>query len=98
MDLVLKEIKRLSIPLLAVIAGIPGIVNAEDGIILYAEPFGLKNYDFYDFFAKRYDVLVFVENDANCTAWLEMTINRNVNLGDFMCMIADYHEGNYQFW
>jgi predicted NBD/HSP70 family sugar kinase len=97
MDLVLTEIEKLSILLLAVIAGIPGIVNAEDGIIMYAEPFGLKDYDFYDFFAKRYDVIVFVENDANCTAWLEMTINRNVNLGDFMCMIADYHEGNYQF-
>lgn len=42
MDLVLKEIEKLSIPLLAVIAGIPGIVNAEDGIILYAEPSVLR--------------------------------------------------------
>jgi len=97
MDLVLKQVYKLGLPLLAVVAGIPGIVDTESGIIVYAEPFGLHNYDLYDFFAKRYDVLVFVENDANCTAWLEMTINRNVNLGDFMCMIADYHEGSYQF-
>ena len=97
MDLVLKQVELLKLPLLAVVAGIPGIVDAENGIIRYAEPFNLHNYDFYGFVTEHYDVLVFVENDANCTAWLEMTINRNVNLGDFMCMIADYHEGNYQF-
>ncbi|AEV30991.1 transcriptional regulator/sugar kinase [Sphaerochaeta pleomorpha str. Grapes] len=97
MDLVLSEVKKINIPLLAVCAGIPGIVNSDNGIIVYAEPFKLKNYDFHSFFAKRYDVPVFVENDANCTAWLEMTINRNIHLGDFVCLIADYHEGSYQF-
>ena len=97
MDIVLKQVEKLKIPLLAVVAGIPGIVDAEDGIIRYAEPFNLKNYDLHGFFKKHYDVLIFVENDANCTAWLEMTVNRNVNLGDFMCMIADYHEGKYQY-
>ncbi len=97
MDIILKQVDKLGIALLAVVAGIPGIVDAENGVIIYAEPFDLRNYDFYSFFTKNYDVLVFVENDANCTAWLEMTINRNVNLGDFMCMIADYHEGSYQF-
>ncbi|MCK9549047.1 MAG: ROK family protein, partial [Sphaerochaeta sp.] len=97
MDIVIAQVERLDLPLLAVVAGIPGIVESENGIIRYAEPFGLHNYDFYDFVSSRYDVLVFVENDANCTAWLDMTVNRNINLGDFICMIADYHEGNYQF-
>jgi predicted NBD/HSP70 family sugar kinase len=97
MDMVLAEVKKLNLPLLAVCAGIPGIVNSDNGIIIYAEPFKLKNYDFHSFFAKHYDVPVFVENDANCTAWLEMTINRNIHLGDFVCLIADYHEGSYQF-
>ncbi|MDD3902401.1 MAG: ROK family transcriptional regulator [Sphaerochaeta sp.] len=97
MDLVLEQVKKLNMPLLAVCAGVPGVVNSESGVIVYAEPFNLKEYDLFSFFADRYDVPVFVENDANCTAWLEMTINRNVNLGDFVCLLADYHEGNYQF-
>jgi predicted NBD/HSP70 family sugar kinase len=97
MDIVLRETDRIGIPLIAVVGGIPGIVNAEDGIIIYAEPFGLRNFDFHGFLSSRYDVLVFVENDANCTAYLDMTVNRNINLGDFICMFADYHEGNYQF-
>ena len=97
MDIVLEQVAKLNLPLLAVCAGIPGVVNSESGIIVYAEPFSLKEYDLHSFFTKRYDVPVFVENDANCTAWLEMTINRNVNLGDFVCLLADYHEGTYQF-
>ncbi|MFA6844778.1 MAG: ROK family transcriptional regulator [Sphaerochaetaceae bacterium] len=97
MDMALKEILILGLPLLAVCAGVPGIVDADNGIILYAEPFKLHDYDFFSFFKKHYHVPSFVENDANCTTWLEMTINRNINLDDFMCIIADYHEGNYQF-
>lgn len=97
MAFVLKEVALLGLPLLAVCAGIPGIVDADNGVVLYAEPFNLNDFDVHSFFAHRYDVPVFIENDANCTAWLEMTVNRNVNLGDFLCLMADYHEGNYQF-
>jgi len=97
MDIILKQVEILDLPLIAVVGGIPGIVETDRGIIRYAEPFGLHNYDFYGFISSRFDVLVFVENDANCTAWLDKTVNRNINLGDFICMIGDYHEGNYQF-
>jgi len=97
MDIVLKGVEKTGLPLLAVCVGIPGIVNSDSGVIAYAEPFNLNHFDIHDFFAKRYDAPVFVENDANCAAWLDMTINRTIKLGDFMCLLADYHEGNYQF-
>ncbi len=48
MDIVLSEAQRIALPLLAVVAGIPGIVESENGIIRYAEPFGLRNYDFHE--------------------------------------------------
>ncbi|NBK22769.1 MAG: ROK family transcriptional regulator [Spirochaetia bacterium] len=97
MDLALKGVEKTGLPLLAVCVGIPGIVNSDNGVIVYAEPFNLHHFDIHSFFAKRYNAPVFVENDANCTAWLDMTINRTIKLGDFMCLLADYHEGNYQF-
>ena len=97
MDIVLKGVEKIGLPLLAVCVGIPGIVNTDNGVIVYAEPFNLHHFDIHEFFAKRYNAPVFVENDANCTAWLDMTINRTIKLGDFMCLLADYHEGNYQF-
>ncbi len=97
MDIVLVEISRIGIPLLGVCIGIPGIVDSDRGIIRYAEPFKVVDYDLYDYFTSRYDAAVLVENDANCCAWLEMTLNRQVNLGDFICVIGDFHEGNYTF-
>jgi len=97
MDLALKGVEKIGLPLLAVCVGIPGIVNSDSGIIVYAEPFNLHHFDIHDFFAKRYNAPIFVENDANCAAWLDMTVNRTIKLGDFMCLLADYHEGNYQF-
>ncbi len=97
MDLALKGVEKTGLPLLAVCVGIPGIVNSDSGVIVYAEPFNLHHFDIHGFFAERYNAPVFVENDANCTAWLDMTINRTIKLGDFMCLLADYHEGNYQF-
>ncbi|MCI2096998.1 MAG: ROK family transcriptional regulator [Sphaerochaeta sp.] len=97
MKIALEKVEEVGIPLLAVCIGIPGIVNADNCVILYAEPFKLHNYDCYSFFHKRYHVPVFVENDANCTAWLEMAHHRGIDLGDFITVIADYHEGSYQF-
>lgn len=97
MEIVLAQVEILQLPLIAVVAGIPGIVETDRGVIRYAEPFGIRDFDFHSFVRARYDVLVFVENDANCAAWLNLTVNRSSGLGDFLCMIADYHEDNNQF-
>lgn len=97
MDIALAEVARINIPLLGVCIGIPGIVDSDRGVIKYAEPFKVVDYDLYSYFTKRYDTAVLVENDANCCAWLDMTLNRQVNLGDFICLIGDFHEGNYTF-
>jgi hypothetical protein len=93
----MPQVLSLGLPLLAVCAGVPGIVDADREKIIYAEPFKLHDYDFHAYFKKRYHVLAFIENDANCTTWLELALNRNLDLGDFISIIADYHEGSYQF-
>lgn len=97
MEIVLAQVEILQLPLIAVVVGIPGIVETDRGIIRYAEPFNVRDFDVCSFVRARYDVLVFVENDANCAAWLNLTVNRSSGLGDFLCMIADYHEDNDQF-
>lgn len=97
MDTVIELTGTLNIPLLGVCIGIPGIVNSDDGIIKYAEPFKVVDFDVLDFFQKNYDVKFLVENDANCCAWLEMTKDRRSGMSDFISIFADSHEGNYQF-
>lgn len=97
MDKLLSEVEKLGLPALAVVFGIPGIVDPHQGIIHWAASFKLENFDIYTFLSERYDLFVFVENDANCTAWLEMTVHRSELLGDFICIMSDYHEGSQQF-
>lgn len=97
MDIILVEVEKLGRPLLAVCMGFPGIVDSKNGIITYAEPFKLKDFDLHEYFRQRYRIPVFTENDANCTAWLEMSEHRTEDMGDFISLIADYHEGNHHF-
>lgn len=97
MDIITREIIALEVPLLAVCMGFPGIVDSPNGIVKYAEPFKLKNFDIFSHFKQHYRVPVYVENDANCAAWLEMSRNRSEPLGDFISIIGEYHEGNYHF-
>lgn len=91
------QIERLALPLLGICIGVPGIVNSADGIIRYAEPFRLSNYDVYTATKSRHAVPVMVENDANCCAWLQLAQHRQEQQKDFICLIGDYHEGNLQF-
>jgi len=97
MDSLLAEAEKLGLPALAAVFGIPGIINPRQGIIVRAACFKLENFDLHSFLSERYDLFIFVENDANCTAWLEMTVHRGDRLGDFICVMADYHEGSRQF-
>lgn len=96
-DQSIQLVQKLRIPLLGICLGFPGIVDVENGIIEYAEPFKVEHFDLFDYFKQRYNIPVLMENDANCCAWLEMTLSRRKTAKDFLCIIADKHEGNYQF-
>ncbi|MDD4010958.1 MAG: ROK family transcriptional regulator [Sphaerochaetaceae bacterium] len=87
----------LEIPLLGVCLGVPGIVDAANGIIVYAEPFKIRNFNVYEHFKNRYGVRALVENDANCCAWYALTTDNHSAEKSFMCVFADPHDGNYQF-
>jgi len=97
MDSLSIKLKTLRHPLLGICFGVPGIVDASMGIIKYMEPFKLKDYDLYSDLKSRFHVPLMVENDANCCAWLQLSENRQHKIGPFMCLIGDYHEGNFQF-
>lgn len=93
-DLVIAEllaaVKDSAIPLLAICAGVPGIVDMANGIIVRSDPFHLRDYAFAKSFSAKYHVPVMVENDANCLAWLELANNRGDNIKDFICVNAEF--------
>ena len=96
MEKVIGVSKGLSLPLLGVCFGIPGVVDGERGIVRYAEPLKLYDYDFYGRFKAKYFLPVIIENDANCTAWYEM-VNSKDSDSTFISLYGDYHESNNQF-
>lgn len=90
-DYLLPKIKKNRRSLLGVCIGLPGIVKADEGLIILSDPFGLKNYNLIDEIADRYSVPVLVENDANCCAWESLTRYRDTGLEDFVSVLTTYH-------
>jgi predicted NBD/HSP70 family sugar kinase len=91
------DVKKTGIPLLAVCMAVPGIIDAENEEILESHPFGLKNHRLRQNFSRQYNIPVFIENDANCLAWLELSKNSNSTVENFMCINLGDHQKSHQF-
>ncbi len=85
--------KELKLPLIGVGIGLSGIINSDDGIIYKSIPLDIKeDFQFYEKISKELDIPIFLENDANCTAWGELLINRKENLKNFICILIEFRE------
>ena len=56
-----KEVKGIGI-------GIPGALNVEEGIILFTPNIPFKNFNIVDPLKKKFEIPVFIDNDANVAA------------------------------
>jgi len=91
LDSLMNEILHLDIPLLGICFALPGIIDSSKGIIIKSDPFHLVNHSCTANLSTRYGVPVFMENDANCLAWLELANNRGENKRNFICLNAEFH-------
>ena len=82
--------KSIGTPVLAFSFAVPGIVDDSYGSILNSFPFGIKNVDIRSYIHEKYDYPVFIENDANTSAWLDVLSNEA--WGNAISVFADYHE------
>ena len=57
--------------------GAPGIVDRENGVLVYSTNIGYKNVPIREFLGKEYDCEVYVENDANSAALGEFYASGN---------------------
>ncbi len=85
--------KKINIPVLALSFSLPGQINSEKGIIDYSYPFRLSDYNFRGFVKSRYNFPVYLDNDANCAAYLDLhsTLGQNFS-SDSLSVVADFHE------
>ena len=92
-DEALNAHKGIQIPILAMAFSIPGQIDAPNGVIIHSYPFAIRNYRLKDFLKARYDYPIFIENDANCAAWLDLhwTLGSDFK-SNAVSVVADFHE------
>ena len=88
-----EELKRTGVPLLGIGVGVSGVVDPNKGIIKYSIALRMEGgFDFRAAVAERYDLPVFVENDANACAWGELAFHREKKLRNFLFVLVEFHE------
>ena len=92
-DEALNAHRGIQIPILALSFSIPGQIDAKNGVIIHSYPFALKDYHLKDFLKARYDYPIYIENDANCAAWLDLHSTLGFDFSsNAVSVVADFHE------
>ncbi len=88
-DLSLHLWKAGDPPLLGAGIGLPGVVAADRGMVIYSDSFAERDFPLTSVVQDLRTGPVLVENDANCCAWGRLTASRMQDLQDFLCLIAE---------
>ena len=92
-DEALNAHRGIQIPILALSFSIPGQIDAKNGVIINSYPFTLRDYHLKDFLKARYDYPIYIENDANCAAWLDLHSTLGFDFSsNAVSVVADFHE------
>lgn len=82
--------KNIGSPIIAMSFAVPGIVDDTYGKVITSFPFGVENLDVRTILKKKFDYPVYIENDANTAAWLDVL--KNQAWGNAISVVADFHE------
>jgi len=81
--------------LLGIGVGLGGLVDSKKARIRYSVPLGIdRPLDFGKSVAARLPVPCFVENDANCCAWGELSFGRGEELRDILFALVEYRSNS----
>ncbi len=73
--------------------GLSGIVDPEHERIFQSFPLKITEcYDFYSEISRHTDIPVFIENDANCCSWAELSFHKKENLSNFIFVLIEFRE------
>lgn len=97
-----QELDSRNIPILGVCIGCPGVINPREGQIKYSVQLEIfEPLNIVEQLSKEIDVPLFLENDANCCSWGELSYNKTSRLRDFIFVMGTYHkqlvEDTYQY-
>lgn len=84
------QAEKMRLPLLAIGLGIAATVNPYSGIIRHSNPLGIHEpLSFYDEIKAFVHVPVFIDNDANCGCWAELSNRSRKRDNDFLLILGE---------
>ena len=92
------DLQKTNIPLIGIGVGISGVMNPKKGIIKYSKILGIKkDFEFYENIRKKFNIPIFIDNDANCFSWGELAFHRNKDLKNFASVIIEFNNPETSF-
>ncbi|MDY4066353.1 ROK family protein [Bullifex sp.] len=89
--------EQVNTPVLAICFSIPGVINNQTGEIIYSNPFKIGKFNIRNFVKTKYNYPIYVENDANCAAWLDIVKYEDHRDENMLVLVGDYHEDTNLF-
>lgn len=90
LETVIKDTVNDYSSLLGIGIGIPGHINTDDGIIIQSNPLNINDpLHIYDYFNNKYKYPIFIDNDANCCCWGELTFSRGKRDNNFLVALGE---------
>jgi predicted NBD/HSP70 family sugar kinase len=87
------EIESFAIPLLGIGVSTSGIINPHTGIITDSNPLCIHEpEDFYEEIKAFIHVPVFIDNDANCGCWAELSAFERLRSQDFLFVLGEFRK------
>ncbi|MBN2657367.1 MAG: ROK family protein [Spirochaetales bacterium] len=82
-----------SFNLLGIVVGLCGIINSEEGIVEKSNPMSIsESYPFQNLAKAKISVPIYIENDANCCCWGELTTNKCNRPDNMLYMLGQFRE------
>ncbi len=88
-----KELEKTVPPIIAIGVGLQGMINPEEGKIIYSIPLNIKdNADFFREISERIDIPILIENNSRCCCWAEIALHGENQLRNFLFVLGDFQE------
>jgi len=89
-DYIMEDAKKQKIKIGAIGIGIPGPLDAQTGVVRHPPKFkGWKNVPLGKIVHERYELPVWIENDANVSALAEKWLGSGRNIHNFICIFLN---------
>ncbi len=90
LNTVIESNKQNFTRILAIGIGFPGHINPFEGIIIQSNPLNINSpLNLYKHLEDKYNYPIFIENDANCCSWGELTFSRGKRDNNFLIALGE---------